>query len=193
MKEMYNLYQLATEALDNLNAIGIYPHVTPNNFTVNTRALKRFGQAQYKTVNGVKVYSINIASFLLDKRNEEKNVMQTIYHECIHCCDGCMCHTGEWKRLAELVNDCYAMDISRLGSSKEILHEDVYKERMEKLRAKTSKRIGNNTYKYHCYCEECGYEITRIYSRAPKWYHNIRNFHCPICHESALNTWREKV
>lgn len=40
MKEMYNLKELATIALDNLNAIGIYPHLTPNDFSVNTRAKK---------------------------------------------------------------------------------------------------------------------------------------------------------
>ena len=68
MKEMYNLTELATIALDNLNAIGIYPHLKPNDFSVNTRAKNRYGQARYR--NGK--YSVNISAFLLDKRNDEK-------------------------------------------------------------------------------------------------------------------------
>ena len=164
MREMYNLTELATMALDNLNAIGIYPHLTPNDFSVNTRAKNRYGQACRK--NGK--YSVNISAFLLDKRNDEKSILQTIYHECLHCCDNCMCHTGEWKRLAELVNDCYDMDITRCSSFSERLNENVLAEKkMEKNKARKT---------YRCMCSNCGKIITRTGYRAPKWYKNPYGF-----------------
>lgn len=164
MKEMYNLKELATIALDNLNAIGIYPHLTPNDFSVNTRAKNRYGQARIR--NGA--YSVNISSFLLDKRNDEKSVMQTIYHECIHCCDGCMKHTGGWKRLAELVNDCYNMDITRCSSFSERLNEDVRNE-MQTVTFKPQKI-------YRCQCDRCGKIMTKWGKRAPRWYKHPQGY-----------------
>jgi hypothetical protein len=187
MKEMYNLTQLATEALNNLNAIGIYPHVTPSDFTVNTRATQRYGQARKRVKNGKVVYSINISSFLLDKRNDEKSVMTTIYHEAIHCCDDCMCHTGKWKELAELVSDCYNVDITRCSSFSDKLNENVLQEHKEKIQ----KRREDNTYRYTCLCRACGVKSTRIMKRAPKWYTHTENFECSRCHSKQLNVWRE--
>lgn len=170
MKEMYNLTELATMALDNLNAIGIYPHLTPNDFSVNTRAKNRYGQARYR--NGK--YSVNISAFLLDKRNDEKSILQTIYHECLHCCDNCMCHTGEWKRLAELVNDCYNMDITRCSNFSERLNEEVLKEKTEE------KIIKQKSFKWKC--SACGQTFTKISSRTPKWYMHPKGYthkNCP--------------
>ena len=185
MREMYNLYQLATEALDNLNAIGIYPHLTASDFKVNTRATERFGQAQkYKGV-----YSVNISAFLLDKRNDEKSVMTTIYHECLHCCDDCMCHTGKWKELAELVSDCYDVDITRCSSFSEKLNESVLKEHKAKVR----QRRENNRYRYICYCEDCGSRSERIMYRAPKWYTQTYKYHCRNCHSTCLSAWKEEM
>lgn len=189
MREMYNLYQLATEALNNLNAIGIYPHVTASDFTVNTRATQRYGQARKRYKNGKTVYSINISSFLLDKRNDEKSVMTTIYHECLHCCDGCMCHTGKWKEYADLVSDCYNVDITRCSSFSEKLNENVLQEHKERIQT----RRESNTYKYICHCGNCGAETTRIMKRSPKWYTHTEQYWCTKCHSKRLNVWREPI
>lgn len=174
MKEMYNLYELAIHALDNLNAIGIYPHLTASDFSVNTRAQNRYGQARRRTKNGKVVYSVNISAFLLDKRNDEKSVMTTIYHECLHCCDGCMCHTGKWKELAELVSDCYNVDVTRCSSFSERLNEEVLKEKTE------NKMTKQKTFKWKC--SACGQTFTKTSTRAPKWYMNPKGYthkNCP--------------
>lgn len=180
MSEMYNLYELAKTVLDNLNAIGIYPHLTPNDFEVNTRAKNRYGQARKRIINGETVYSVNISSFLLDKRNDEKSVLTTLYHEAAHCCDGCMSHTGEWKRLAELINDCYDVNISRVSSFSERLNEEVLKEKREEKQAKVKE------YKWKC--SACGKTFTKMACRAPKWYKHPTGYshkNCP-CGENHL-------
>ena len=185
MREMYNLYQLATEALNNLNAIGIYPHLKPSDFKVNTRTTRRYGQSRRK--NGV--YSVNISAFLLDKRNDERNVMTTLYHECLHCCDGCMSHTGKWKEYAELVSDCYNVDITRCVSFKKKLNEDVFEEHIDKV----YQRRERNKYRYICCCENCGARMERIMYRAPKWYTKTYEFHCKKCQSTHLDVWKEKI
>ena len=185
MREMYNLYQLATEAINNLNAIGIYPHLTPSDFKVNTRATYRYGQTRKRKG----IYSVNISAFLLDKRNDEKSVMTTIYHECLHCCDDCMCHTGKWKEYAELVSDCYNVDITRCSSFREKLDESVFKEHRDKV----CQRREKNRYRYFCYCEDCGSRIERIMYRAPKWHTQTNKFHCKNCQSTHLTTWKEKA
>lgn len=174
MREMYNLYQLATTALNNLNTIGIYPHLTASDFSVNTRAENRFGQAKRTHKNGKVVYSVNISAFLLDKRNDEKSVMTTIYHECLHCCDNCMCHTGKWKELAELVSDCYNVDVTRCSSFSERLNEEVLKEKTENKIAKQKS--------FRWKCSACGQIFTKTSNRAPKWYMHPRGYthhNCP--------------
>ena len=181
MKEMYNLYELATIALDNLNAIGIYPHLTASDFSINNRAKSRYGQAKRRCKNGVVTYSVNISAFLLDKRNDERSVMTTIYHEAIHCCDNCMCHTGKWKELAELVSDCYNVDVTRCSSFEDRLNEDV-------LREKTEKETKNKKA-YRWQCSACGKMVAKIGNRAPKWYMNPKGYYhnnCPCAHHPQI-------
>jgi rRNA maturation endonuclease Nob1 len=85
-----------------------------------------------------------------------------------------MRHTGEWKRLAELVNDCYNMDITRCSSFSERLNEEVLKERTEDKIAK------QKSFKWKC--SACGQTFTKISSRTPKWYMHPKGYthkNCP--------------
>ena len=168
MREMYNLYQLATEAINNLNAIGIYPHLTANDFKVNTRAKSRYGQASRRCRNGKVTYSVNISSFLLDKRNDKNSVMTTIYHECLHCCDNCMSHTGQWKKYAEIVNQRFGTQIQRCTNRDEKLCAEVIKEEKEKKESKLKE------YKWKC--SACGQTFTHKGYRAPKWYMHPKGY-----------------
>ena len=54
--------------------------------------------------------------------------MTTIYHECLHCCDGCMCHTGKWKEYAEIVNKRFGTQIQRCTSRNEKLCAEIINE-----------------------------------------------------------------
>ena len=45
---MKDLQMIATECIRDLNAIGIYPHCKAKDFSVNTRAKKRWGQCRKK-------------------------------------------------------------------------------------------------------------------------------------------------
>ena len=84
---MRDLTAYAIECMNELDNIGIeYGNIIE--FTVNTRAKKRWGQC--RAVPGG--YSINISSVLLDERNDEKGLKETIHHELLHSCKGCMNH-----------------------------------------------------------------------------------------------------
>lgn len=66
---------------------------------VNTRSKKRWGQCQ-KIGNN---YIIEVNQILLREDTDIDGLKNTIIHELLHTCKGCMKHTGEWKQLAEAV------------------------------------------------------------------------------------------
>lgn len=190
MTTLYNLQELAAEALEDLHSIGIYPRVTPNDFTVNKRALKRFGQAVRKYKNGTYEYSINISVYLLDIRNDKKNIMKTIYHECLHCCDECWKdgHTGKWLEYAKKASREFDTEITRCGSFFEELNEEVYQEKVDR---ENNKKV----YNYTCKCNECRRIIGRVYNRvrAPRWYTHPWKYACNYCNSNDLFVDRERV
>ena len=107
------------------------------NVTVNTRAKSRWGQCKY---NGM-TFDISISSMLLQKGVSYKAVMDTVLHELLHCHEDRLCHTGEWKRCAELVNDCYDYNIKRVTSAAEKNIAPTY---------------NTSTVKYKVICNKCG-------------------------------------
>ena len=78
-------------------------------FSANTRAVRRLGVCK-KTGDR---YIIEIASSLLDENIPEAELYDTLLHELLHTCYGCMKHTGRWKALAAKVNAAYGTDIKR--------------------------------------------------------------------------------
>jgi len=81
---MRNLDEYAIQCMEELDAIGIeYGNIIE--VKVNTRAKKRWGQC--RAVPGG--YSINISVVLLDERNDEQGLKETIIHELLHSCKGC--------------------------------------------------------------------------------------------------------
>lgn len=190
---MYDLKKIAKECIAELNAIGIYPNITENEFTVNTRAKTRFGQCKYCNVqyryNPITLkrepisatMSIDISSFLLDDRNDINSVRTTIMHELIHACNECVGvhHGGKWLEYANLVGDCYNMDITRCSNFSERLNADVNKERIEKNKSK------QKHYRLKCPC--CNRIITDVYrQREPKWIKHTKDYYCKRCGKSSL-------
>ena len=111
---------------------------------VNTRAKKRWGQC--RTVPDG--YEININAVLLDERNSERGLKETIIHELLHSCSGCMNHGKIWKQLAEKVNRAYGYGIKRCSSDEE---NGVLKE---------TKPVEPSAPKRTVVCVNCGYICT---------------------------------
>lgn len=160
---MKNLIKYGNECIKELNAIGIYPNEI-SEFKISN-AKSYWGQARRR--NGV--YSIKISKDLLEDNTPEKSLKQTLFHELLHCVDGCWEHKNKWKELSELVNDCYAMNIKRTNSSVELLGEN-----------RVDKDI--KTFTVVCTNSDCNGKYSKRGYRQPKWYKHIENYCCSKCH-----------
>lgn len=111
---MRDLIEYACKAMEMLDSIGVqYGNII--DFTVNTRAQKRWGQCR-KVPGG---YTININAVLLDERNSEDGLMNTILHELAHSVDGCMNHGTNWKAVANHIHNALGYNIKRTDSAEE--------------------------------------------------------------------------
>jgi predicted SprT family Zn-dependent metalloprotease len=88
---------------------------------------------------------IEVSSVLVSESVELIHLEDTIIHEILHTCKGCMNHGKEWKALAEKVNRAYGYDIKRTASMQEI---GIDVETIES--------------KYRFVCEGCGQVIDRM-------------------------------
>lgn len=109
---MRNLTTCAADAMRRLDALHIR-YAARIRFEVNTRAKTRLGVC--KKSGGS--YTIEIAAVLLDEQADEILLLETLLHELLHTCYGCMKHTGRWKALAERVNAAYGLHITRVADS----------------------------------------------------------------------------
>lgn len=113
MKDLNTLLQDAKDVLDDLNI----PYGDIVSCTVNTRAVSRWGQCKHI---GNNKYAIEISARLMADDIEWEAAMNTMIHELIHAYNGRMCHTGEWKRCANLVNREYPIyNIKRCSTAEE--------------------------------------------------------------------------
>lgn len=83
-------------------------------------------------------FEIEISSRLLGDDVEHEALMNTMLHELVHTCKGCMNHGELWKRHAAKLNNA-GWSIQRCTSS-------------EEKNIKETPRV----YKYRVTCEECG-------------------------------------
>lgn len=134
------------DTIDVLNNLGIkYGPIA--SVEINYRAKKRWGQCSYSRKTGK--YTIQVSSRLLADDIEWESLLNTLIHEFLHAYTGRMSHTGEWKRLAELVNRKYPIyHISRCSSFEEM---GIEPETMI------------SSYKYSATCVSCG--RTSYYAR----------------------------
>lgn len=133
-KRLKRFYEDACDILDSLNI----EYGPVEDVTINTRAKNRWGQCCYlKTKN---VYNINISSRLLQSDIDYIAMMDTMIHELLHCHKDRMCHTGEWKRCANLVNKYFGYNIKRTADAAE---KNIENERLKMA-------------KYIVTCNTCG-------------------------------------
>lgn len=156
---MRDLNKIAYECIDELNSIGIQ-HGKILRFEINTRAQKRWGQCR-KTPYG---FTINISYRLLGDDVDIMALKNTIMHEILHTCNGCLNHGSEWKRQADRVNRAYGYNIKRCTSAEEKGLEMV----------QTTKLI-----KHQFVCERCGQVIRR--QKESNFTKNYQYYTCGIC------------
>lgn len=101
---MKNLNKLVNECKADLNAIGIPYSSNIYQVKVNTRAKKRWGLCR-KTAYG---YQIEVSYRLMDDSVDDNATKDTIIHELLHTCDGCMNHGSRWQMYANKVNRAYS-------------------------------------------------------------------------------------
>ena len=156
---MRNLYVVAKSCMNQLDSIGI-PYRAAS-FEVNSRAVKRWGQCSCE--NGK--FIIQISSVLLNEKNSEYGLRQTIIHELIHTCCGCMNHGEEWQKWADKCNRCLGYKISRCNTAESL--GVVYNE------------IKENKPYYLIVCKNCGHRY--VYYRYCKVVKNPNLFRCGCC------------
>lgn len=170
---MRSLEAYGRKCMEILDTLDI-PYNAPTEWVVNKRAFRRYGQCCYSYGE----YSINITYRLLDERIPEEYLEDTIIHELIHTCDGCLNHGKLFQKYCNLVNDCYSC-----------YHISTYVDRWvsEEVEKYYPKR--NSEYKYIVHCPECGCESH--YKKATKVIKNIHNYHCGRC--KCKNLWVEEL
>lgn len=157
---MKNLNNLFNECMAEARSIGIQPGNIVS-VTVNTRAKSRWGQAK-RTGS---VYSINISDRILADELDDMAAKNTIMHEILHTCPGCMNHGPEWKRMADKVNKAYpAYNIQRTTSC------------ADKGVAPAPARAD----RWEVKCVECGHSYK--YKRWSKVCENPSGYRCGKCH-----------
>ena len=131
---MRDLQHYAAECMAELERLKI-PYSKHIDFKPNSRAKTRLGVCK-KTGSR---YVVEIASSLLDERAPLKEGLKnTLHHEILHTCRGCMKHMGRWKEYAARVNAAYGYSISRAADGDVIPDEMAQKP------------------KYRVVCPECG-------------------------------------
>jgi len=157
---MKNLQKLYQECLAELDAIGI-EHGNIIDISVNSRAKKRWGLC---TRIG-DTYSIQISSRLLDDSIDDSATKNTIMHEILHTVKGNVKHGDKWTRMANLVNDCYAIyNIKRTTSSEDKGIEEI---------------VLSEQSNYIFKCSNCGQIIRR--TKKSKFVENYKEYHCGKC------------
>lgn len=169
---MRNLEEYVNRCIKELEEIGLECG-NISEIKVNTRAKKRWGQCK-RIPNG---YQININVALLDERSDERGLKETIIHELLHSCKGCMNHGENWKRLADAVNEIYGYNIKRCNSAEE---KGVSKEVRAEYGYNPNSHVSvNHSTNYTIKCGHCGHTYTR--TRKSKVVQHPEHYRCGYC------------
>lgn len=133
---------------------------------VNGRLRTVLGRCNYNYRTGN--YSIEINSCLLTDEAETQAAKETIIHELIHTCPGCMNHGYEWKRRGDRVSRMLGYDVCRLQNIDTLNKWGV--------------EVKEESWKYALVCNDCGNQYKR-----KRWSDALANpsrFRCGRCNGS---------
>lgn len=154
-----NANDLLKKGIKQVIAAGIEPGNIDPEVKVNTRAKKRFGLCT-RTRGALYEYKIEINHQLLN--TNEKTAMNTIVHEILHTCKGCMNHGKLWMSYARKMNEMYGYNITKTSSYEKM--------GLEKPKPK---------YLIKCKSSKCSVEIPRY--KKSKTVTHIDRYACPKC------------
>jgi len=134
---MKSITLLLQDALDVMEDLDI--EVEPiSKITWNYRLKSVWG----KCIRQNNMYRIELNPILDDDDVSWEDALNTVIHEVLHCHPDRFCHTGEWKRCADLVNREYPIyHIERTTSAEEKGVENKIQ----------------RSYKYETVCLDCGH------------------------------------
>ena len=146
------LNQWLREEQDNLTAIGIPISRDTCPEIRLSKATSWYGQCQQNRVYQGKRYKYVISISVYHLSSSERAIRNTLIHELLHTCPGCLNHGPKWKTYASIVGRRLGYSIIRSGGDKE---KDSVIEA-----ARETKRAGYQT-RYLLVCTQCGQEFTR--------------------------------
>ena len=161
MKNLNRLYLECEEELKRIN-MDFSKYIV--NVSANGRLRTTLGICHYDYRTGR--YAIQINPALLADNVDDMEVKDTIIHEMLHTCPGCMSHGWEWKRRADRVNRMLGYHVSRCASTKDLLEAGVKDMR--------------ESYKYALECVDCGNQFK--YRRWCTSLENPSRYRCGKCH-----------
>ena len=139
MKDLRKLYNTCVMELKRIN-MDISNNITE--VKSNGRLRTVLGKCKYNRRTGN--YSIEINTCLLTDEAETQAAKETIIHELIHTCPGCMNHGYEWKRRGDRASRMLGYNVSRLTSVDVLEAQGV--------------EVKQETYKYALVCDNCNKE-----------------------------------
>lgn len=139
---MRDYTQIAIEVMIQVREAGIVPGDIKRIVT-NSRTKNRWGQCRriLNRSTGKTEYEIEIGEWMTDEKFPESLIRNTIAHEILHSCDGCMNHGAKWHRFATIMNQKYGYDIQTYVTKE----EQAIRNEVEPVK-----------YKYNFKCNKCG-------------------------------------
>lgn len=170
-----NIKTLYADALDVVTELGIEVRKITN-VTWNTRLRSVWGRCFRNRLVGTEyTYRIELNPILADEEVSWEDAMDTMIHEILHAHEDRFCHTGEWKRCANLVNREYPIyNITRCTSAEE-------KNVADKMTRSCAYTVRCNGCGRENYYQRAGKVIKRIQA-----YPHSHGYKCGICGSTDL-------
>lgn len=134
---MKNLRKLFEESLEEVKNVGI-PYGNIVEVIASSNLKKAWGTCRS---NGKGGFIIKISTTLLTDDVSDNSTKETIIHEILHTCKGCMNHGSKWKYYADIINWKYKGKYNITRTTNEEDKGVEFNPRM---------------YKYVIRCEKCG-------------------------------------
>lgn len=130
---------------------------------VEDKAERRWGQCRKRYGK----FEIGISFKFVDDKwtPTDEGLINTILHEVLHTCEGCMNHGDTWKKYADIIYNKYGIDIKRTSTA-------------EEKSVDIDKQLA--LYKYVLRCKDCGVEYKTM--RMSKVIQNYSRYECGVCH-----------
>ncbi len=182
---------------DELAVIGLVSP-KPIRYEASNRLTRAWGNC---TTYRNKPYTlIKVATWMLADDIPEKQLRQLLAHEICHSVDENKSgHKGRWLEFAELVSDCYDMDIQQYVTNEE--REAV--QNVQAYQEMVAKRKNNISWEFMCDNFGCRkYGHVWKYKRMPKWMNRgfnsnsmtVRGAKCPYCGgKLTITRWSDKL